>query len=102
MAFTTLLIGNLALILTNLSWTRSLAATIRLPNRPLWWVLGGVLLFIGLMLYIPFLTRLLSFAHLHALMILGCVAAGLLGVVWFEGVKWVRERREKTQAALIT
>jgi len=93
MAFTTLLVGNVALILTNLSWTRSLPSTLRLPNPPLWWVLGGVALFIGSMLYIPFLQILLRFSHLTTPMLALAVVIGLIGVLWFEVVKWIRGMR---------
>lgn len=39
-AFSTLVVSNLALILSNRSTTRSVWATLRTPNRTLWAVLG--------------------------------------------------------------
>src|SRR6185369_11413412 len=41
LAFTTLIIANLGLILINRSWSRTVLATIRSPNPALWWVIGG-------------------------------------------------------------
>lgn len=93
MAFTTLMVGNVALILTNLSWTRSLLATVQLPNRPLWWVLSGVFLLVGAMLYVPLLSNLLRFSRLSVPWVGVCIVAGLVSVLWFEGVKWWRTHR---------
>jgi P-type Ca2+ transporter type 2C len=42
-AFATLVVGNLALILSNHSPTRSLWATLHTPNKTLWVVLGNEL-----------------------------------------------------------
>ena len=50
LTFTTLIVANLALILTNRSWTRTILTTLRTPNRALWWVLGGATLFLTLVL----------------------------------------------------
>ena len=41
LAFAILVIGNLMLILTNRSWTLPIIATLRTPNRSLWWVVLG-------------------------------------------------------------
>ncbi len=41
LTFTTLIIANLGLILTNRSWSRTILSTLRSPNAALWWVLGG-------------------------------------------------------------
>jgi Ca2+-transporting ATPase len=96
MAFTTLMVGNVALILTNLSWTRSLLATIQLPNSPLWWVVSGVFLLVGAMLYVPLLSDLLRFSRLSVPWVGVCIVAGLVSVLWFEGVKWWRIQRNSS------
>jgi len=94
MAFTTLMVANLALIITNVSWTRSLFATLRSSNRPMWWVIGGVVLFVGVMLYVPFFSKLLSLMRMSTGEILVCILAGLVSVLWFEVVKWSRKSRQ--------
>ena len=38
LSFTALIIANLSLILTNRSWSRTILATLRTPNKALWWV----------------------------------------------------------------
>lgn len=53
MAFTALVLGNPALILSNRSQSRSIVATLRMPNRALWWVVGGALGGLAVALYLP-------------------------------------------------
>jgi Ca2+-transporting ATPase len=87
LAFTTLIVANLGLILANRSWTRTILATLRTPNPALWWVVGGAVAFLGLVLYVPFLTALFKFDRLHADDLLVCLASGVASVLWFEGLK---------------
>jgi Ca2+-transporting ATPase len=94
LAFTTLIIANLGLIFTNRSWTRIVLDTLRSPNAALWWVTGGALIFLGLVLYVPFLQNLFRFSFLHPLDILICFAAGVVSILWFEVLKWVNNRRD--------
>ncbi|MEY3297928.1 MAG: hypothetical protein RLZZ597_1188, partial [Cyanobacteriota bacterium] len=93
LAFTTLIIANLSLILTNRSWSRSALATLNTPKQALWWVLGGGGVFLGLILYVPLLQTLFRFSTLHPLDLAICVAAGVLSTLWFEVLKlWPRQR----------
>ena len=93
LCFTTLIISNIGLILTNRSWSRSILSTFRQPNAALWWVLGGAILFLGAVLYLPFLKELFRFGVLHTIDILICLAAGITSVLWFEALKIFRNRR---------
>ena len=92
MAFITLLVGNLALILTNLSWTRGLVATLEDGNRALWWILGGASLLIAGLLYVPALAELFHLSRLSPSQLAICVASGFGSVAWFELRKRVRSR----------
>jgi P-type Ca2+ transporter type 2C len=93
LAFTTLIMANLSLILVNRSWSMPLLETLRVPNRALWWVLAGTILGLGLILASPPLRSLFRFSSLHGNDILFSVTAGLLSVFWFEGWKWWQRRR---------
>jgi Ca2+-transporting ATPase len=97
LAFTTLIISNLAMILTNRSWSRTILATIRTPNPALWWVLGGGLFLLGLILYVPLLRHLFRFSFLHGSDLLISLVAGLVSIFWFEVVKLWTQRRLKPQ-----
>jgi P-type Ca2+ transporter type 2C len=92
LTFTTLVIANLALVLATRSRTRTILATLRRPNAALWLVLGGAAMLLALVLYVPFLRDLFGFAVLHLNDLLLCLAAGFMGIMWFEGVKVVRRR----------
>jgi Ca2+-transporting ATPase len=91
--FTTLVVANLGLILANRSWSRTTLSTLRTPNPALWWVFGGTLFFLGLALYVPFLRDLLHFSTLHPDDLALCLASGLVSVLWFEGLKLLRQRK---------
>jgi Ca2+-transporting ATPase len=99
MTFTTLVIANLGLILTNRSWTRTIRGTLRTPNRALWLVLGGTAVFLGLVLYVPALMRLFQFGRLSALDITIAIAAGALSIAWFEMLKAFRGRAARAEAS---
>ncbi len=92
-AFATLVTGNLALILSNRSASRSLWAMLRTPNATLWWVIAGGLTLLGAALYLPWAVGVLRFAPLPWHELAAAFALGLASVVWFEGVKWLRRAR---------
>ena len=91
-AFATLVVGNLSLILSNRSATRSLWATLRTPNWTLWGVLGLASALLLAALYIPWALGVLRFAPLPAHELATACGLGVLSVLWFEGIKWVRRR----------
>jgi len=93
LAFTTLIISNLAMILTNRSWSRTIPEMLQAPNTALWWVLGGGIIFLGLILYVPVLRHLFSFSFLHPDDLLVSLLSGIVSILWFEGLKlWNRRR----------
>jgi Ca2+-transporting ATPase len=93
LTFTTLIVANLGLILTNRSWTRTILDTLRSRNKALWWILGGTVLFLGLVLYVPFLQSLFRLSTLHFIDLAICLAAGVVSILWFEGLKLINGRR---------
>ena len=97
MAFATIVLGNLGLILANRSRSRTIFATLRLPNPALWWVIGGTVAGLMLALYVPFLRELFRFAPLHAGDLLICAAAAALGLLWFEIYKLLQWRAARAR-----
>jgi P-type Ca2+ transporter type 2C len=93
LAFTTLIVSNLALILANRSWTRSIAQSFRSKNSALPWVVGGAVGLLALLLATPGPRELFGFSKLHADDLILCIAAGLSGVAWFEAFKFFRARK---------
>jgi Ca2+-transporting ATPase len=87
LTYTTLIIANLSLILANRSWSRTILETMSTPNPALWWVVGGALVFLTVVIYVPFVRDLFGFAYLHFIDIAICFMAGIASVLWFEGLK---------------
>jgi Ca2+-transporting ATPase len=86
LTFSSLIVGNLALIFTNRSMNgtglRRLA-----PNRALRFLAGGALLMLGLVLYVPALSEVFRLAEPTAVQLAACVASGVLTILWVEAVK---------------
>jgi Ca2+-transporting ATPase len=93
LTFTTLIVANLCLILTNRSWTVTIPATLRSRNAALWCVIGGALGFLALVLYVPFLRELFRFGAPRVSDLLLCALAGLVSVLWFEVFKVIARRK---------
>ncbi len=89
-AFTTLVVGNVALIFSNRSLGSSLRDSLRVPNRMLWTVTLTTLALLGLALYLPWLARLFYFSALSPRDLLTAVLLGLLSVLWFEVIRFAR------------
>ena len=94
LTFATLVIGNLALILVNRSWTQTvIGGLVKDRNPALGWVLGGAMLFLTMLFTIPFMRVLFRFAPIHATDILWVLVAGVAGVLWFEAYKIIGRAR---------
>jgi len=98
LAFTTLIVANLALILANRSWSRTIVQSLRSRNAALVWVLGGAAALLALVLSVPFLRDLFRFSKLHADDIVISVAAGLLSILWFEAFKLFQRKKSSALA----
>jgi Ca2+-transporting ATPase len=85
--FTTLVMGNLALIYCNRSSSAPLWRTLRVPNRALWLVSALTTAMLGLALYQPWLAGLFQFAALAPQDALLAALLGLGSALWFEGLK---------------
>lgn len=92
LTFTTLIIANLALILTNRSWTRTILDMWRSPNPAVWWVVLGAAACLGLVLYVPPIQALFRFSRPHASDITSSLTAGALSIAWFEALKVLGHR----------
>ena len=92
MAFTTLIISNIAVILTNRSWTDNIFKIIATPNKAVLCVVGGAVFFLALILNVPFFLELFQFEKLKFVHVLICTLAGISTVIWFEIYKLVKLR----------
>ena len=86
-AFVSLVIGNLGLIFANRSHILPIVALLRIPNKALWWITGGTVFFLGLVLAVPALRDIFQFAPLHRWEIVFLAGSGLISILLAESVK---------------
>jgi Ca2+-transporting ATPase len=88
LTFTTIVVANLFLILTNRSWSETIVTTLRTPNKAMWYVFAGTIISLLLVLYVPVLQSLFGFGTVPFTDLITAAVAGALGIVWFEGFKY--------------
>jgi len=94
LTFTTLVIANLGLIFANRSHSRLILEALQARNAALWWVVGGTLLLLGLVLYVPGVRSLFDFSLPSPLELVLCLAAGIISLLWFEALKVLTRRHD--------
>lgn len=95
LSFVTLIVANIAVIISNRSWTNNIFKILVTPNRAVKWVVGGAIFFLILILNVPFLINLFQFEKIGFVELVICTFAGLLSIVWFEIYKYVSAKRKK-------
>jgi Ca2+-transporting ATPase len=94
LTFVALIASNIAVILSNRSWTSNIFQIIVTPNKSVKWVVGGAILFLILILNIPFLLNLFQFDKISFLEVVICSLLGFSSIVWFEIYKFYRRSRK--------
>lgn len=87
LTFTTLMLANLGLILSEGSSSRLSLKILKSPNPALWWVIGGGVFFLAIVLYVPFVRDLFSFSFLHPIDLAISLLGGVISLLWFELLK---------------
>jgi P-type Ca2+ transporter type 2C len=95
LAFTTLVLANLGLILSNRFWSMNIISALRFGNKALYIIIASTLIVLGLVLYVPILRDLFHFAPLHPNDLAISLGAGVICVVWFEIVKLLSRRKTR-------
>jgi P-type Ca2+ transporter type 2C len=98
LSFTTLVVANLGLIFVNRSWSTTIAGSLRKPNAALWWVTGGTLAVLVLLLALPAMRNLFQLSIMHPSDVLIAIGAGFAAIAWFEVYKLVTTRRSRPPA----
>jgi Ca2+-transporting ATPase len=91
LTFVTLIVSNIAVIISNRSWTSGFFRILSTPNKAVTWIVGGAIIFLVLILNIPFLLDLFLFEKIGYLEFLVCTVAGLFSITWFEIYKKVKK-----------
>jgi P-type Ca2+ transporter type 2C len=87
LTFSTLIVTNLLLIVTNRSLTRPMLADWWTPNPALRWLGAGAVAILAVILYVPFVRDLFRMSRPHADDALVIVMAGAGALLWMELVK---------------
>jgi Ca2+-transporting ATPase len=95
MSFLTLIAANIAFIMSNRSWTRSIFELLTIRNKAAAWVIGSAAVFMILIMNIPFFLKMFQFEKPGIADALICVVTGLLTITWFEVYKSVKLRRSQ-------
>jgi Ca2+-transporting ATPase len=98
LAFVSLVVGNLGIIVANRSWTRSIFETFREKNPSVKWVTLGAVVFLALTLFVPFLRTLFRFAPVPPLELALSIGAGFVGIIATELTKIPRLRKARRAA----
>jgi len=93
LAFTTLIASNIAVILSNRSWSRNIFQILATSNSTVKWVAGGAAFFLVLTLNVPFLLKLFQFDKISFVEAIICVGAGFLSILWFEIYKVIKQSK---------
>ena len=94
LTFVTLIVSNIAVILSNRSWTTNIFRILITPNRAVKWVVGGALFFLILIMEVPFLLTLFQFEKITIPELIVCIIAGLSSVMWFEIYKQIKRSKK--------
>jgi len=86
-AFCTLVIANLALILSNRSKHGSLLASLRRPNKTLWIVAAATVALLALVIEVPVLFKLFRFDTPPPMALLAVAGLGVLSALWFDLIR---------------
>jgi P-type Ca2+ transporter type 2C len=99
LAFMTLVVCNLGLMLTNRSMTRSIIVMFGEINKALLWVSVVTMVLLTLTLTVPFLQGLFRFAPVTADDVFICACAGAMVVGLMELLKLFQPRKKTTNSA---
>lgn len=101
MTFTTLIFANIFLTLVNRSFYYSIFTTIGYKNNLVGLIILVTLITVGLLLYVPAFASFFQFEALFMDQLLFCGITGMVSVLWYEAVKWIKRMRAQPTGTLI-
>ena len=102
LAFVTLVIANLGLIFSNRFWSTTILSSLRYKNPALLGITSFTLVFLGLVIYVPFLREVFHLGALHPNDLAICFGAGVASIAWFEAVKYLSRRKNSAMPVKIS
>ena len=95
LTFAVLVLSNLGLIHVNRFWRRTALHRGGPVNAAFAWIAAATLALLGLVLGLPAIGRLFAFVVPTVPMLAAGLGVALLGLLWFEAVKWALDCRSK-------
>lgn len=92
LAFTSIVLASVMLIIVNLSWEKNVIEIVRTANKALYIMVAGAFAALGAILYIPFLSDLFHMVPLRASEFIYVIIAVSASLLWFEIVKRFKHR----------
>jgi Ca2+-transporting ATPase len=90
MVFTVLIVANIFLTLINRSFHYSILTTLKYKNNLVPLIIFITIALLSIILFVAPLTNFFEFESLSLQQLLTCIAIGLISVIWFEVVKWIK------------
>jgi Ca2+-transporting ATPase len=91
LTFVTLICSNIAVILSNRSWTSDIFKILATPNRDVFWIAGGAFVFLIVILNTQVLLDLFMMEKIRFAELLICMLTGFSSIIWFEIYKKIRK-----------
>lgn len=99
MAFITLVIANVSLILSSRSMAHPFWTMLRLPNPALWWIIIGAVVSLVMVTELPFLHEFFRFGAVTWQQFLAAAGAGVASLAWYELLKGWQPAVKQPKAA---
>lgn len=85
--FTILVLGNIGLILVSRSRSKNIFKTLKSPNKALWWVVGGALSLLAVVIAVDPAQEFFKFGDLAILDLAICVVVAIFIIIFMELLK---------------
>jgi Ca2+-transporting ATPase len=87
LTFAVLVVSSLGLIFVNRSWNRAVGSAATQSNPYFLWMTFASIAVLGIVLYVPVVSKLFAFAQPSPMLMLIGLGAALVSTLWFESVK---------------
>jgi Ca2+-transporting ATPase len=88
LSFITLIVSNIAIILSNRSWSKNIFKILKTRNATVKWIAGGATGFLALSVLVPFMRDLFKFGEVSFFNILVAIVIGFFSIAGFEIYKY--------------
>ncbi len=93
MVFATLITANIFLTLVNRSSFYSFFTTLRYKNNLLKYIILATIVITAILFYFKPVKNFFEFETLNALQLCIAISIGLISVIWYEFLKWIKRKR---------